>query len=168
MGHELPKAVTPTLEEAGRIDRHLESEPEKPLLCLPFRLWEAPPLAKDTSESLFPLPRSSECTCGGPGARGRSRPQFRRGRGNGKRHRGAGRTWRSGAGVDARPTVRTLAFFGNHAHRNLGGDFAVEADGNLVFAELLDGLVEMDLAAVDVVALLFEGFGDVLGGDRAE
>jgi len=34
----------------------------------------------------------------------------------------------------------------------------VQADGDLVFAELLDGLVQMDLPPVDVVALLFEGF----------
>src|SRR5271163_3440528 len=48
------------------------------------------------------------------------------------------------------------------------GDFAVQANRHEEVAERLEGLVEVDLAAVDVEALLFELLSDVGRGDRTE
>ena len=61
-----------------------------------------------------------------------------------------------------------LLLFFDYVDRDLGGDVAVQPHRDLVLAELLDGLVELDLAAVDGEVLLLERLGDVLGGDRTE
>jgi len=44
----------------------------------------------------------------------------------------------------------------------------MKLDGDLVFADYFDGVVELDFALVDCVALGGQGFGDVVGGDGAE
>src|SRR5262245_6339772 len=49
-----------------------------------------------------------------------------------------------------------------------GGDVAKDLDGDVAFADNLDGFRELDLALVDLKTLCFESFGDVGGGYRAE
>ena len=46
--------------------------------------------------------------------------------------------------------------------------FAVQAQRNLEFAQIPDGLFERDLAPLDSIALFLQRLGDVLGGDGAE
>ena len=50
----------------------------------------------------------------------------------------------------------------------MSGDFAVELDGDVELAELLERLFELDLAAVEVKPLGFERVRDVGRGDGAE
>jgi CheY-like chemotaxis protein len=50
----------------------------------------------------------------------------------------------------------------------LCGDVVVQLDRDLAQAELLDGLREHDLLAIDLDALLFERGGNVFGSDRSE
>jgi len=50
----------------------------------------------------------------------------------------------------------------------LGGYVAENFYGDGIFAEGADGLLELDLALVDLEALGGEGVGDVGGGDGAE
>ena len=51
--------------------------------------------------------------------------------------------------------------FGNHFEGNLRGHFLVETDGGNVVAYFLDGLLDFDELAVNVVAELFESFGNL-------
>ena len=46
-----------------------------------------------------------------------------------------------------------LGDFGEDLDSDAGGDFAVQADGNLEVAQTLDGVAELDLAAIDLEAL---------------
>ena len=55
--------------------------------------------------------------------------------------------------------------FSQNLHRDVRSDFAVQADGNLEFAEALDGVAQLNLAAVDLVALRSQFRGDVRRGD---
>src|ERR1700719_1737455 len=51
-------------------------------------------------------------------------------------------------------------YFGGHVAKNFYGD--------RIFAERLDGFLELDLALVDLEALRGERLGDVAGSDGAE
>src|SRR5277367_6208800 len=62
--------------------------------------------------------------------------------------------------------VRLLFFFHREFHG--GGDFPVELDRNIVFADDFDRLGERDLFLVDGETLGGEGFGDIGGGDGAK
>src|SRR5213594_2808893 len=59
-------------------------------------------------------------------------------------------------------------FFFRDDDGDFGWNFAVQPHRHLVLAQLLDWLIEVNLAAIDGEILLLEGFGDVLGGDRSE
>src|SRR6185369_6138152 len=50
----------------------------------------------------------------------------------------------------------------------VGCDFLVQLDRHVVFADGLEGLVEFDLATIDLEAAAFELMGDIAGGDGAE
>ena len=62
---------------------------------------------------------------------------------------------------------KELLFFRHH-HRYLGDDIFVKLDRDLELAELLDGLVELDLAAIDGEILGGQRIGHILGSDRAK
>src|SRR5687768_10929307 len=74
-----------------------------------------------------------------------------------------------GLGFSSRPTPnapRPLLLYDPHPHFRL--HVGVQADGDAVDAEGLDGVVEVDHPALDVEALLLELGGDVGGGHGAE
>jgi hypothetical protein len=48
------------------------------------------------------------------------------------------------------------------------GDIAMKLYGHVEFAETLEGIVEVNLAAIDIEALGFEGRGDVGRSDRSK
>src|SRR3954451_17326622 len=56
----------------------------------------------------------------------------------------------------------------NDADEEFGGDFGMDADRDARLAERLDGLVEVDAAALDLEALLAEELRDVLRGHGTE
>lgn len=58
--------------------------------------------------------------------------------------------------------------FGNDLEGHFDGYFFVELDGGGILAHFLDGFLDFDDLAVDVVAELFEGFGNLDGVDGAE
>src|SRR5688572_28960641 len=68
--------------------------------------------------------------------------------------------------MKARTWSSSLAFLGDQ-HPQVGRHLGVELDRHLVLAELLDGLVELDLALVDVDALAAEEVRDVARRHRA-
>src|ERR1700682_523537 len=59
-------------------------------------------------------------------------------------------------------------FFLEHADRDLGRHLAMQPNHDLVLAERLNRIVELDLTPVNVVALRFQAVGDVLGSHRSE
>src|SRR5262245_16311947 len=61
--------------------------------------------------------------------------------------------------------TRDLTFLGDE-QLEAGDDLGVELDLELVPAEVLDRLVELDLALVDLDALRLQELGDVARGDR--
>src|SRR3954471_24387351 len=61
-----------------------------------------------------------------------------------------------------------LAFFLLHGDLEAGGHIAMQADRHIVFAQALQRLVELDLAAVDVKAFLGQGIREVRRTDRTE
>src|SRR3977135_4069155 len=65
------------------------------------------------------------------------------------------------------PVASRLRFFFDLGFY-FGGYFAENFYGDGIFAEGADGLLELDLALIDLEALGGEGFGDVGGGDGAE
>jgi hypothetical protein len=64
--------------------------------------------------------------------------------------------------------VETRLFFFGDGDFDFGGDVAEDFDFYGEIAEGLQRVVELDLALIDLVALSFEGFGDVAVGDGAE
>ena len=62
---------------------------------------------------------------------------------------------------------KELLFFRHH-HCNLGGDILVELHRNLELTQLLDRLVELNLAAIDGEILGFQRVSHVFRGDRPE
>src|SRR4051812_31142222 len=61
-----------------------------------------------------------------------------------------------------------LAFFLLHRNLEAGSHIAMQADRHIVFAQALQRLVELDLAAVDVEAFLGQRVREIRGGDRTE
>src|SRR4051812_34722191 len=66
------------------------------------------------------------------------------------------------------PIDTVNALLAHHPDPHLGLHLGVEANGNLVDAERLEGLVELDGLLVHAEALGLEAVGDVAGGHGAE
>src|SRR5712692_793250 len=78
------------------------------------------------------------------------------------------RPWSTGTAKEFMLAGPQKLAFSLHHDLDRGGDVVVELCGHLVFPDQLDGLAELDLAFVHLVALRGERLGDVRRGDGAE
>src|SRR5580698_3605959 len=67
----------------------------------------------------------------------------------------------------SRPLFTALLFL-HDVNRNLHRDVAMKFDGHLEIAQRLDGLLQINLSAIDRVSLFLERRGDISNGYRAE
>src|ERR1035438_1543905 len=102
-----------------------------------------------------------------PGLRGSPRTRCSLEESSACHSRIAGRGPAADEGV--RPTIDAggLLFFGHH-DGDFGGDIFMQPHGDLELAQLFDGFVQLDLAAVDDEVLSGQCVGHILGGDGAE
>src|ERR1051325_3447463 len=72
------------------------------------------------------------------------------------------------SGGRGRSLFQLLRADGNHLDLDVRRDVAVQAHVDLVHADVLDGVIELDAALVHLDALRGERVGDLVGGDGAE